>query len=358
MSGSRRRNRTRRRQQTEHGSGALVEQLWSQLVHPAVIGGVFLAAGVLALVAPFLKLPARKSFDFFAQPVQATDALQIVILLVVGASVLGAGALVQSWLSGQGRKGFGALRFAALGSAGLGIIGLVASWLSLQTDVPATQAYFGLGQQVEHVVGKVRGKAVKIMLPQRVKVVSLDQNSEGQALLKMELTRPKQREVEPTPLQVGESITVDQTRFTFVGTGADVQQLRAILVGAGEQSIEAVARKGGTVRVTLDGPEYDVMDISLNYMGMGPAVQLESEETGAFWVFARAGKDQVFSQKLRMLRVENMPAAVMTVGPARPFEPLVASGLLLVLGLGGLMLLGSGHTRGSREDDASHEEEA
>lgn len=344
------------------GASSTVDRLWSALVRPTVLGGALLVSGALAMGAPFFKLPTRKTASFFSDPVQATDLLQIIILLGVAVVVLGAGALIQAWLGNEQRASRS--RILAILTTGLGAVGVLATWLSLTTDVPATQAFFGLGEQVEYVVGKVRGKPVRIMLPQRVKVLSLERPDEEattagtSALLTFELTLPKQRDVEPTTLQVGESIDVDGTRLTFVGTGPDVKQLRAVLTGQSAQSIEVAAKKGGTVRVTLDGPEYEVKDLSLNYMGMGPAVQLAAEGKGAFWVFARVPQAQgedaspIFEHGLRMVRVETVPAAVMTVGPVRPFEPLVASGALLLLGVGGLMFLG-----GAMRDEEKEEED-
>ena len=343
-------------------ASSTVDRLWGALVRPEVLGGALLVSGALAMCAPFFKLPARKAASFFSDPVQATDLLQIVILLGVAVVVLGLGALLQGWLGS--RQSVVRQRILAILVAGLGAVGVLATWLSLTTDVPATQATFGVGEQVEYVVGKVRGKPVRIMLPQRVKVLSIERPDEEavstSALLTFELTRPKQRDAAPNTLQVGASIDVEGTRLTFVGTGSDVKQLRAVLTGKGEQSIEVAAKKGDTVRVTLDGPEYEVKDISLNYMGMGPAIQLAAPEQGAFWVFGRVpeAKGEVapspFSHDLRLLRLESVPAAVMTVGPVRPFEPLVASGALLLLGVGGLMCLG-GAMRDEDEDEETEQ---
>lgn len=344
-------SRAQRRRQRKASSSSMVwvEQIWDYVTHPALLGGMLTVAGVLTMSAPWLKIPSRQVPGWWALPVQATDVLQVSVLLGVLVAALGAGLCIHA-MSGS-RDNERKRLLASVLVMGAGAIGCVGCWLSLQSEVPATQASFSIGKQVEYIVGRVRGEPVRVMLPRRVKVDKLVATSP--ASLTFTLNRPKQSDAKPTTLAVGESVDVEGTRFTFIGSGVDGQQLQGVIAGASAQSIAAAARKGSTVRVTLDGPEYDVKDISLNYMGMGPAVQLEVEDSGAFWVFSRQSEEsaRAFDHGLQLLRVESMPAAVMTVGPVRAFEPLAIFGGLFILGLGGLLLWGGGG--GATRDDVS-----
>ncbi len=333
------RARRRRHQRGARSSDSLgwVDQLWDYVTHPGLLGAVASIAGVMLMSAPWLKLPTRKLPDWWALPVQATDVLQVSVLLGTLVGVLGAGLCIKAFME---RRGEDVRVMASLLTMGIGIAGCVGCWLSLQSDVPATQATFGIGQQVEYVVGRVRGEPVRIMLPRRVKVDKLVATQP--ASLTLTLNRPKQRDASPQTLAVGESVEVDGMRFTFIGSSVDTQQLQGVVAGSSSQSIAAAARKGSTVRVTLDGPEYEVKDISLNYIGLGPAVQLGTEDLGSFWVFERQREQsaRAFDHGLQLMRVESMPAAVMTVAPVRHFEPLAIFGGVFALGLGGLLLWG------------------
>ena len=174
------------------------------------------------------------------------------------------------------------------------------------------------------------------MLPRRLTVKDLKMTRPAQLTLAM--SRPKE---DPTPDQVlgeGESVEVDGVRMTFVGIGEDPQRLRAILRGRDEASIEVAAREGDTIRVMLDGPEYTVKQITAHFAGnMGPAVQLEAEETGAFWLFgrepARADAVALNTHGLRLERLETLPTAALTIAPAQPLEALIVACALFLLGV-------------------------
>src|SRR5690606_21935033 len=131
---------------------------------------------------------------------------------------------------------------------------------------------------------------------------------------------------------------VDGVRMTLVGIGEDPQRLRAILRGRDEASLEVAAREGETIRVALDGPEYTVKQITAHLAGnMGPAVQLESEDTGAFWLFGREPKRAdalaLNTHGLRLERLETLPTAALTIAPAQPLEALIVACALFLLGV-------------------------
>ena len=339
-SGRSRLHRVRRRRGSTESSR--VDALWSRLTDPLALGVIVSVAGALVMIAPWLKTPARHLPGRWADPITAPDLLQLAVVLLAGAIVLGLGKALQGAIEEASR-----LYAASALVAALGAFGALACWLSLQGEVPATQALFGTGREVEFIVGEVRGEPARLMLPRRVEVESLTLGERPE--VSVVFSRPKQAQAEAQTLRVGESIEVASMRFTFVGVGVDAEQLRGVvtLSASPERSIFAAARQGATIQLELDGPSYRVEELALNHLGLGPAVKLreEAEGSSSFWVFERAVSErerQVFAHRLTLERLESMPAAVMTVAPAHhPFEPLIASAIALVLGLTGMVALRS-----------------
>jgi hypothetical protein len=335
-----------------------VSAAWDAVARPERVGALILVAGLVLMAAPLVQLPKRFDRSWWTDPMQAPDLLTIALVLLASSAVLvgGLGWFIaqQAPLIEDGQLADADLkpttlhRVPWLGAALalVGGVGVVACWVGVHGEVPVAIGPFGLGVQTEFVETTLRGQPLKLMLPRRVEVTSLSAGEAPQVALRF--MRPKQTDAQPQALAAGESIDVESMRFTFLGVAEDGQALRAVLGGTTEQSIEAAGRKGQKVRVSLDGPEYTIHEISVNYMGaMGPAVQVESEAEGRFWLFQRASKDgkDMFGRSLRLIRLETQPAAILATVPARPLWPMATSVILLAAGIG--LLLGAPELRRS-----------
>lgn len=352
-SSGRSRNRGRRDRQSEP---AWLANAWDALVRPRGVGVILAIAGGAAIAAPWLNLPQRMGDAWWTRPLQAPSILQVVVLLVAVALPLAAGIAIQrARLDRQGEgegadvvltdlppaRLFGAawmqwtpmVGLALMAVGGAGSIGV---WLTLQRDVPPVQAALSVGERTEFVTGTISGRPVRVMLPRRAEVTNIEFGEEPG--VEVAFQSAGERDATTQGLAPGESIDVDGKRFTFVGIVEDPNSLRAVIGGTRENMIETAAREGEEVAVALDGPTYTLERIELNYIGtMGPAVQLTSEESGPFWLFARSASEEfgpAFDHNLELRRLETLPAAVLTVAPELPFEPLFGFGVVFVIGLG------------------------
>ncbi len=346
-----RRARQRRAPQT----GALPAwtlTLWAQLMRAPAAGGALVIAGALIGLAPWAQRTALLSGTWWSAPTSHPSWLRLALVAIAVSAPMLIGAL---WRRRAGDGVSPDLRAVAsvdadapikgasswLAWAGLalmlsGALLGVGLWAQVQRGVPPTLAQVSVGPTVEFVEGRVDGEPMQLMLPRRLTVKDLKMTRPAQLTLAM--SRPKE---DPMPDQVlgeGESVEVDGVRMTFVGIGEDPQRLRAILRGRDEASIEVAAREGDTIRVTLDGPEYTVKQITAHFAGnMGPAVQLEAEATGAFWLFGRqptrADAIALNTHGLRLERLETLPTAALTIAPAQPLEALIAACVLFLLGV-------------------------
>lgn len=338
----------------------LVEVLWQRLVSTRAIGAMWMIAGSLLLLAPFARLPARLPPRWFEEAMQSAQTLQVAVLLLATSLPLLLGlwfrrrddaqwpdvVLSRSSAEDATSTGWQAyLPALSLGLLALGALGVVGVWLSIQRDVPAARAPFSLEQKTEFVSARVGGRPVSLMLPRRVQVSELVWSTQEVPSVSVSFSRPGQQDLAtPQKLELGQSVDVGGKRFTFSGIQEDTSLLRAVLSSSAPNTIPASGTVGSSIKLAIDGPSFTVRDMQLNYLGlMGPAVQLESEQTGAFWVFMRAPKQKIFAHDLTLERLETAPAVIMTIAPVAPFEPLVVFGLVFIAGLG--LLLTLPHTR-------------
>lgn len=354
MSSSYRRRRTNRRTQKAAAEPGWVSWLWEALVRPSTIGGMITIAGAVLIAAPWLNSPKKLSTTWWSAPLQNLDVLLIAMLVLAFALPLSAGLWINLQHMKKGQRPIindidlttepdEAPNTLAQKLAPFGVVLMVAGvltgvvpWVFMQRDVLPTQAPFAVGKSTEYVTARISGRPLRLMLPQRVMISNIKMKAPQEVTLT--ISKPKQNDVPKQTLKARESIDVEGKRLTFVGLTEDARNLRAIIAGSTKQSIETTGRIGEKIRVTLDGEGYEVKNISRNYMGaMGPAVQLTSEKTGDFWIFERQPKPGLgkgLGNGLKVVRLETLPAAIFTVGPAVPFWPLIVAGILFVLGAG------------------------
>lgn len=357
LSSSRRRQRRGLEQGAAAQEPALLRAAWGLLVKPHVVGLLLSAAGGLLIIAPWLKAPKRLGASWWTNGFEDANIVMFVAVLLA----LGAPLLIGLWWQRRAqikelvpiaqadllmsephpetpKASIGALPLLGAALMIVGALMGVGTWFMLWRDVLPTQAAISVGQPTEFVRAEVAGEPLRLMLPRRVTISNV--RMAAPQSVEMTFSLPKQNDAPTQTLGPRESIDVAGKRFTFIGLINDPQNLRVILGGSGEQSIEATGRVGQKVKVSLDGPEFEVKQILRNYLGaMGPAVQLSSESTGTFWLFERQVNPKLgpaFDHGLKLVRLETLPAAVFNVSPELPFWPLITSVILFVLGAGGL----------------------
>lgn len=354
---SRRRHAAARHESHKRKEPALLSAAWSLLVKPHIVGALLCGAGGLLMVAPLLKAPKRLSASWWSGGLEDANLLMFVAVLLALAGPLLIGLWWQRRLEERGEaerasadmllsdppelksKALAMVPWLGVALMLMGSLVGVGCWFSLFRDVLPTQAAISVGQPTEFVRAKVSAEPLRLMLPRRVTISDVRMAAPQSVTLTFAL--PKQTDAKPQTLSARESIDVAGKRFTFIGLINDPQQLRVVLKGTDERSIEATGRVGELVRTSLEGPQLEVKQITRNYLGaMGPAVQLSSEQTGTFWLFERQVDPKYgppFDQGLKLVRLETLPAAVFMVGPELPFWPLVLAVILFVLGAGALL---------------------
>ena len=357
----------RRRSRAAMARRGWVDILWDVLVTPRAVGALVLLAGLGMVGSPWGRLPKRLAPQWWDWAFQSAESLQVVVLLLTAAVPLSIGLWLRSRAAtvgadvvlcespGSEYSGQTLVSKASLFGIVLmcvGALGSLGLWLSIQQDVPPTRAAFSVGEKEEFVMARVGGRPVRMMLPRRVEVTDLRWDDKPGA--SVEFSRPGQQDVAPQRVDLGQSVEIGLKRFTFVGIQEDPDALRAVIASSKPNTIPVVTRKGDTFKVALDGDEYRMLEMELNYIGaMGPAVQLqrEGENTAPFWVFMRRPDKKfgdAFAHGLTLERLETAPAAVFTVSPVMPFEPLIAFVGCFVLGLGMMLTFPGLQRRGKR----------
>ena len=358
---------SRRRSRAAMARRGWVDILWDLLVTPRVVGGLLLLAGIGIMGSPWGRLPKRIAPQWWEWAFQSAESLQVVVLLLTAALPLAIGVWLRSKDAATGadvvlcqapEREHDGLSMASKAPffgillMGIGALGALGLWLSIQQDVPPTRAAFSVGEKEEYVMARVGGRPVRMMLPRRVEVTDLRWDDKPGA--SVEFSKPGQQDVSAQPVELGQSVEVGGKRFTFVGIQEDPEALRAVIASNRPNTIPVVTRKGEKFKVSLDGEEFRLIDMEINYIGvMGPAVQVQREGEGnaPFWVFMRRpgkGFGDALPHGLTLDRLETAPAAVFTVAPVMPFEPLIAFVGCFVLGLGMLLTFPGVQRRGKR----------
>lgn len=345
----------RRRAQTVTKEPAWLGSLWGFATKPLLLGTLIAVAGGLVMAAPWLNAPKALSSTWWRLGATYTDILTIALLLLGLTVPLLAGLWVNARTASawdvelgeeESHEASGLSSWLARAGVGTMILGVavgVLAWVSLQGDVLPSTSSFAVGQDTEYISARVESRPLRVMLPKRVTVKNIKMSHPQE--VELTLSRPKEKDIPVETLQARQGMDVEGKRLTFVGLTQDARHLRVIVAGKSKQSIEATGRVGESVGVTMDGPTYEILEITRNHLGvLGPAVRLSNEEEGAFWLYQRQA-DPTFGpplhDQLKLVRLETLPAAVFTVGPSVPFWPIIAGGVLLILGAA--MLFGLPH---------------
>ncbi len=351
--------------------GDWLDGIWALASSPAVPAIALTIAGAILTTAAWSGAPEATTSTWWTAPTQSPDALRSATALLLACAPLALIALLsrrrdvsaraevdidllvggdaaedaldQERLAWAPRLGLGLMVAGAAVSIG--------AFLSIQSGSPSTLSSLPVGKTIEFVEGAVLGKPVRLMLPRRVKATRLEMGERG-ALMGISFSTPGEDPTEEQQLTVGESVVLDGLRLTFVGTREDSTMLRAVISGTSEQTIQVGAGEGESFKVTPEGPEYTIRQMTLNHLGvMGPAVQVEDPDGDARWIFMRQPSEDLgpaYDAPLRLDRFETRRAPVIAVAPARPSWPPMAAGGIFVAGLGMLLMFVEITRRGGR----------
>lgn len=320
-----------------------VERLWRLAVSPSVIGALLLTTALIVLVGPVNGMPGAPGVSWWSTTFQTDGMARGAASLFIMAAVLSAGLLLTRWQAQRGDvleaipDGIGKGKTTRLPAVGAGLMGLgatlgVMTWMVAQSHVAPTRVALPVGKQVESYHAQTVDGAMRVMLPSRLKVKSISADT-GSA--ELEFSKVGDQGIVQT-IVVGEPVDIDGVRYALAGVEYNPQIVRALFSSRNSDSVPAAANVGDTFRVSLDGPEFKVTQIARDYLNaMGPAVELESETTGKFWVFQRATPIEVFESPhgLKLETLETAPVVLLSVSRGQPLQVFGAAGVLFLAGL-------------------------
>ncbi|MFU8804602.1 MAG: hypothetical protein ACNA8W_12385 [Bradymonadaceae bacterium] len=324
-------SRPRRRGDGKRGGG-LLDSLARRFVSPLFIGAFLTTAGVVALLAPLTHLPSTMSRGWWLDAMHLPQTAATVAALVTSALVAGA----YLWWQTPRRKAW-----IGVGLMGLGILIAIGQWLAIHQSSPAGRLSLAVNQSTEYYRVPVAAKSMKVMLPLRMTVTGTVFGDDPQAHVRF--ASPKKQDEAPSQvLRPGQSLDVGELRFTFIGFTAARQSMRVTLKGSEEDTIEVAGAVGESVRVAIDGPSFEIIDISADYMqALGPAVELHSPDHDSFWLFQRSAEAKQkpdFEHGLELVEVQSVPAPVFSVAPHQPTWPLGTGAVLFIAGMFAFLL--------------------
>ncbi|QDG54215.1 hypothetical protein FIV42_26770 [Persicimonas caeni] len=350
--------RRRRRRRGDRGAeqGGLIDRVWTYATDVRTPGIFMVLAGVLLASTPWTRTPDPLVVSWWDSPLYLPDPLGVAAGLASVAAVLLLGTMWNRYRLasdpdlaetatpdasvqltdgddvGEARRPWFAWAGALCMLSGIAVV--VGYWFFAQQMLGTARVPVAVGETIEHYTLPYGQKGLKVMLPLRVRVDGLERK-EG-LVANVQLFKAGQEPPSPQGVPAGSGVEMGDFRLTFVGMQPDATKLRAVLQSSAPNTIPAVASEGDSFRLSLDGPEYKVLEVSQNYLGvMGPAVKVSAPKVGEFWVFQSASQAKVppdLEHSIVLDRLQTQPAAVFAVAKAQPFWPLSLGGTLFVLG--------------------------
>ncbi len=322
----------------------LVDRAWRLAVQPASIGLLLLVASLILLVGPMNATPKTTNFSWWSSAFQAEGMARAAASLIAMAGMLGLGLLLNRWslrrgvtsdAPADGPKSGAPTQVVAVGVAlmSLGIVGASLLWIFAQTSISATHVSLPIGRTIESYPAASGNGFIRVMLPSRLKIRSLDVET---GTVELELSKVDEPGV-VQKLEVGQPIDIEGMRYALVGVEFDPRIVRGVFSSSEPETIATTASLGDTFKVGIDGPEYKVLQVVRDYLNiLGPAVEVESEAAGRFWLFQRAApiKNFVAPDGLRLDTLESAPVVILGVSRGEPTELFGAAGIVFLFGLG------------------------
>lgn len=331
-----------------------VDRLWFALSEPLVWGGLFVLIGLIMVATVLNAMPPQVSSNWWVVAFRSSEALRSVVTL----GILGLGVAlvlaINRFRAAQGAADPGepdtvttddfeepsrVIRHAPLLGAVLMVVGAgiaLTDWSLAQRQMPPSRLTVPTQQKIEAYPSVTATSSVKVMLPSRAYLRTI--NVEDQSAV-VEFLQVGQEEGEGRvqTLRAFDPVEIADFRWSILGVEYSDSVLSAVVEPDGEGAIPAKGSVGGTLQFEIDGPEYKILRITRNYLGvLGPAVELEHPDDGRFWIFQRAttGKaEPEFIHNFILKRVERAPVGIIAVSQAPTEDLLPAAGVIFVIGL-------------------------
>lgn len=391
--GRRRRSRSTRNATRDASVNPQLQRIWSHAIQAQNIGILFGVAGLTLVLTPLLRRPddassALVAGSWWTSAFYAPDVLGLAAALVGLALVMMLGMLwVRVEFAGRALKkesdpteapaaDFTLARApipatihdlvessrantltwvgAACMVAGVGL--LAGDWFYSQQKLPPAYVAIANGEVIQNYSVPLAKAPLTANLPRRVRLKDLQLGAEPTASIQIFRVgdAPDAPPSIVRTLPAGTGVNFDGLRITFSGVRASDDKLRAIFSSEAPKSVPAVASISNKFRVSLDGPEYKLLDVRKNYLSvMGPAAEIESSELGKFWVFERTSHTSVspdLGHPIQLDRVESEMAGIFTLTTVQPFWPISLGGTLFVLGFALLIIFPERIVRTNKDD--------
>ncbi len=338
-------SRSSKRTRTEDQSAFAIwlGRLWAFSIRKEIAGLLCLIGGAVLILSPSTIPLSDPSRSWFITPFFNVDAIQTTISILVILVVLFLGLGLEVFARANKRRVVRQhTKTIAIALMVSSVAIAIFAWGAAHFFLPVSRVSLAIGQPVQslpmhHVLGRT-----KVMLPMQTTVeeINIEQESVSLAFKKID-----DEEGVNEIIHAGDPIVAGNYRFALLGFEYSENHLQATLSTEGESAVQQVSAMGGEVKFTLEGDSYTVVAIVKNYLGvLGPAVQLESEKTGKFWVFQREPTNPLMSNGIKVDRVETSPLAVLSVSDSRATDAISPMGVVFLVGL--LMFIGV-----NREDE-------
>ena len=339
----------------------LIDRLWTRAVSPIGVGILILVASLILLVGPMNLMPDSPSVSWWTTALQAEGMargaaamLAMVAMLAIGLGVV-RHRIAAGDVTAAPPDGGGAGRSNHLAAIGMGLMvcgALVGTlvWIVAGSQVAATKLSLPVGKRVESYPAVTVNGAMRVMLPSRLKVRSLNAIDGN---IELELSNVGVEGVVQT-VRVGQPVDVDGMRYALMGIEYDPRVVRAVISSDQPNTIATTAVVGEAFRVTVDGREYRVTQMIRDYLNvMGPAIEVEGDEVGKFWLYQRANPIKGFESPdgLKLETLETAPVVILGVSRGQPNQVFGATGVLFLMGLG-LFLFGRDRVYGKTRKGA------
>ncbi len=335
--------------------------VWGKLGQPLVWGGLLVLIGLILLADVVTTLPGQSSANWWITAFRSPQSIRS--LATLGVMALGSAAILgmARWSVHRGAtpsghpdatglqldspRGFRAL--APLLGIALMVVGAavgVGDWAASQRLMPPSRITVPPQQRIESYPAISATSSVKVMLPSRVFVRSVSVQDQTAALEFLRVGEESGQGQLQT-LRAFDPVEVQGVRWSILGVEYSDAVLAAVVEPTKDGAIPAMGTVGDSLQFEIDGPTYKVTQVTRNYLGvLGPAVELENDEFGRFWVFQRAAasdgeRTPTFDHGLKLSRLERAPVAVLAVSEAPAQDLLPVAGILFVVGLALFLLL-------------------
>lgn len=316
-----------------------VDRMWAAVANVEGIGLALLVAGGTLVTQAVVSTGAGG----WLEPLRAPAIVPFIAGLLAGAAILWTGVIWQRYgrtdvadaVTGRGRLTGRTLPTVGATSMLAGVVTMVAVWFLIQTAGPTGSVVLSPGAKTEAFQSRVAGEEIDVMLPLRLHLENVQ--LKGAPGVKVAFSTPGEDPFGQRKLMAGESVKMEGYRLAPIGLSAEEGSLEATIRSRREKTIPATVGSGETVKLSPDGAEYTVVKVVKNYIdAVGPAVQLESEKQGRFWVFtaADAPEDRPnFEHDLYVDSLQRSPGVLFSVTPGFPLWPIGLGGSLFIVGL-------------------------